>query len=69
MSKLLRLRAELNTLEREGKIEIEGEEMTIVSDNDEVVNRILETGPWGALLLMGKLDEAVEKLKNESVTP
>ena len=62
MSKLHRLWDEIKALEREGLVEITDGTMTIVRDEEAVWDRILQTGPWGALLLMGKLDEAVENI-------
>ena len=53
MSKRLRLLDEIQSLEGEGLVAIDGDEMTILRDHDKVRERILLTGPWGALLLMG----------------
>ncbi|MFQ5741965.1 MAG: hypothetical protein ACE5HV_00070 [Acidobacteriota bacterium] len=63
MSKLRRLTEELQSLEAQGLIAIEDGVMTILSHEEEVKGRILQTGPWGALLLMGKLDEAIKEIK------
>ena len=62
MSKLHRLWDEIKALEREGLVKIVDGTMTIVRDDDAVKLRILETGPWGGLLLMGALDSAIEDI-------
>lgn len=77
VSKLHRLRAELRKLEVEGLIKIERDTMTIIDPKREryfgqtveveVRSRLLHTGPWGALLLMGRLDEALKDITGEGV--
>ena len=62
MSKLIRLRDEIKALEREGLVTVADGMMTIVRDEDAVKDRILQTGPWGALLLWGKLDDAMREI-------
>ncbi len=64
MSKLRRLQHEIKALTREGLIATEGGHMIIRRDEDRerVISRILQTGPWGALMLIGKLDEALEEI-------
>ena len=63
MSKLHRLVHEIKTLERAGLVKVEGDEMTIIKSREIVVDRILQTGPWGALLLMGVLPDALKEIK------
>lgn len=63
MSKLIRLRDEIKALEREGLVTMADGKMVIVRGNEAVVaRRIMQTGPWGALLLWGKLDDAMGKI-------
>ena len=62
MSKLHRLRDEIKALERGGLVEIVDGTMTILSNEEAVRDRIMQTGPWGALLLMGKLDDALKDI-------
>ncbi len=62
MSKLIRLRDEIKALEREGLVTVADGMMTIVRDEDAVKLRILKTGPWGGLLLMGALDDAMREI-------
>ena len=62
MSELARLWDEIKALEREGLVTVADGTMTIVRDHATVTDRILQTGPWGALLLMGKLDDAMRKI-------
>lgn len=62
MSKLIRLRDEIKALESEGLVTVADGTMTIVRDEETVKLRILQTGPWGALLLMGKLDDAMREI-------
>ena len=53
MSKLNKLMLELKQLEQEGRISIEDNDIVTVLKDDEIVkDRILQTGPWGALLLL-----------------
>ena len=63
MSKLHRLAHEIKALERDGLVEIKDDEMTIVGNAAVVRERILQTGPWGALLLMGALPDAMKEIK------
>lgn len=61
MSKFHALAAEISRLERDGLVEIDRETstMTIVEKHGSAaIDRIIKTGPWGALLLMGALDDA-----------
>ncbi len=70
MSKLARLWDEIKALEREGLVKIVDGTMTIVRDPAAVTDRILQTGPWGGLLLMGALDEAMKEIhKPKEPTP
>ena len=62
MSKLHALRDELQSLESRGLVKIEGDVMTILCNEEEVKERLLQTGPWGALLLMGRLPEALKEI-------
>ncbi len=62
MSKLHRLWDEIKALEREGLIKVVDGNMTIVRDEEAARDRILQTGPWGALLLLGKLDDAMKEI-------
>ncbi len=62
MIKLHRLRDEIKSLESRGLVKIENDTMTILCNEEEVRNRLLETGPWGALLLMGRLPEALSEI-------
>ncbi|KKL76602.1 hypothetical protein LCGC14_2043250 [marine sediment metagenome] len=62
MSKLHRLWDEIKALEREGLVTVVDGTMTMVRDPAAVTDRILQTGPWGALLLMGKLDDALKDI-------
>ena len=63
MSKLHRLVGEIKDLERQGFVEIVGDEMRILHDDRQwVAGRLLNTGPWGALLLMGRLPEAIVEI-------
>ena len=69
-NKPYRLWDEINALEREGLVEIVDGTMTIVRDEEAVRDRIMQTGPWGALLLMGALDEAMKEIhKPKEPTP
>jgi len=65
MSKLQRLKDTLNSLERAGYISIEDGSMVIEKQREYVITAILETGPWGALLLMGRLDEAIRNKEKQ----
>lgn len=64
MSKLRALADEIKKLETEGLVRIDREKgiMSIIRRPGIVTDRILRTGPWGALLLMGKLDEVAEEI-------
>ena len=62
MSRFQALADEIKALEAQGLIEIKDDQMTVLRNPFEVMNRIIKTGPWGALLLMGKLDETAEKI-------
>lgn len=73
MSKLHRLQHEIKALVREGLVKIENDTMTIINPEKErlmgqtveveVHPRIMHTGPWGALLLMGALPDALKEIK------
>ncbi|KKL54743.1 hypothetical protein LCGC14_2262390 [marine sediment metagenome] len=63
MSKLARLRDEIKALERGGLVKIVDGTMTILSNEEAVRDRIMQTGPWGALLLMGKLDDVLKDMQ------
>ena len=69
MNKLARLWNEIKALEGEGLVEIVNGNMTIVRNEEAVKDRILQTGPWGALLLMGGLDDAIEEIYKPKEPP
>lgn len=52
MSKYHQFQDTLDSLERRGVIEIKDDMMTILKNEAEVKNRLMET-QWGAMLLMG----------------
>ena len=62
MSKLHQFRDTLDSLERQGLIEIHDDTMTILRNETEVKDRLLQT-QWGALLLMGALPDALKEIK------
>ncbi len=63
MSKLHRLYAEIKQLEIEGFVKIEGDSLIVLDNAAAVTDRLLKTGPWGALLLMGALPDALKEIK------
>ena len=62
MSKLHQFRDTLDSLERQGLIEIHDDTMTILRNEAEVKDRLLQT-QWGALLLMNALPDAIKEIK------
>ncbi len=65
MSKLHKLKLELAWLEEQGFIVIDDNTMRIEREYDFVADQILQTGPWGALLLLGRLPEALQEIRGK----
>ena len=62
MSGVTRLWTEIKALERDGLVVITGTNLTVISGNeDRFRDRILNTGPQGALFLLGLLDDFLDE--------
>ena len=67
MSKLYALKQEIIALEKRGLVVLENDVMHIVCNKEEVTDRLLQTGPWGALLLLGRLPQALAEIRDKEV--
>ena len=62
MSGLRRLQNEIVLMERAGMVTVKDGNMTIEPEHEvEVHRRIIESGPQGALFLMGRLDDFLDQ--------